>query len=79
MKRIITISFIALFAISFSGFAQDITVNPNTPSSEFGQIQYESPDAITIRTQQLKILLRVRFLAMQVVCILITVITELLI
>ncbi len=48
MKRLMTISFIALFAISFSGFAQDITVNPNTPSSEFGQIQYESPDAITI-------------------------------
>ena len=48
MKRIITVSFIALLAISFSGFAQDFSTNPNREVQPFGQIQYAPIDAITI-------------------------------
>ena len=48
MKRIITVSFIALLAISFSGFAQDFSTNPNRDVKHFGQIQYAPIDATTI-------------------------------
>ena len=47
MKRIITISFIALLAISFTGFAQDFS-NSNKEVQQFGQIQYAPTDATTI-------------------------------
>ena len=47
MKRIITISFIALLAISFTGFAQDIS-NSTKEVHQFGQIHYAPTDATTI-------------------------------